>query len=136
MSRSISFADNSAWVIYVAHDNLDYGWHHPALDDFTEEMVARFPSLRPCNRWIEREDRAFLENGHGVIGISEYMGLATIWCVPTDDDREYFHDHWFQSIRGRVETIAAQVGFTLLTKIGAASNGEAFFKKREPMNGS
>jgi len=52
------------------------------IDDLTLAFKKAFPSLKECDQWLNEEDHVILENGHVWIGVSEYEGMVSVWCVP------------------------------------------------------
>lgn len=138
MARSVSFADGSAWVLYthLDYDEDDDGYPPElAWDDFTVELLGRFkhafPSLVECNKWIGREDRALLENGHAFIGVSEYCGLVSVWCVPKEDlygNDSALAQRWAESIEAKAAKILAEFSDPLV-KVATLSNGEALYQR-------
>src|SRR5690606_4702040 len=62
-------------------------------DDFVgnlrAEFEAAFPSLYEADEWVGREDYAILQTGHAYIGLSEYCGLVSLWCLPKDERYRY-----------------------------------------------
>jgi hypothetical protein len=63
------------------------GYEYDDLIDWIRETGAEsWPSLYECDRWLDREDRAILENGHCFIGASEYCGFVSVWIVPKESD--------------------------------------------------
>ncbi len=106
-------------------------------DDFIgnlrTEFEAAFPSLSDCDRWLGNEDLAVLENCHAYIGVSEYMGLVSVWCVPKDG--EYGEDrplaqHWASIIHPRAEKALSRVA-PRYEKLATMSNGEGVFRRAE-----
>jgi hypothetical protein len=131
MGRSVSFASGSVWVQYVALGDID------ALDDFINVLCRRFrrafPSLDRCDPWLGREDHAVLENRLVYIGVSQYSGLVSIWCVPVPSsmgpDTTCLSVRWAESIEPRVERVLDEMEATRLTRLGTFSNGEGVFRR-------
>jgi len=93
-------------------DLARWEWEY-LIDDIKERLSNAFPSLIPCNQWLGREDRAILENRHVYIGVSEYCGDVSVWCVPKEEgyDRwaetnaDGLHKAWARRIEKRAERL-------------------------------
>ena len=137
MARSVSVPTGAFVVAYEwleqSHDGDDSNFYG---DEFLEDVTCRaeelFPSLRECNEWLGREDRAILENSFAYFGVSEYCGLVSIWMVLKDQDDHNVHlaEHWAAQVSTKFKEV-----FGTLTKVGTFSNGEAIFEKKGKMNG-
>ena len=150
MARSVSVPSGAAWVVYLRPErdgetsgdwgtsNIDSagGWDDFILDVrnvFHGACGGRnpFPSLQESGHWVGREDRAILENEHAYIGVSEYCGLVSLWCVPKESGYGELIDlaaHWCVQIEKRVRALALRAWPGLvLDRIGGFSNGEAIF---------
>lgn len=148
MARSVSYAKGAKWVLYThveepKPEGCDYGDppHQDdcqiAWDDFMgtlkDELQARFPSLTACDEWLGREDRAVLQNDHAYFGVSEYMGLVSVWAVPKQDDgwgqnMDGLHAHWTGLAEAKAKDAVKAAG-ELLVKVATFSNGEAVFQR-------
>jgi hypothetical protein len=131
MARSVSTPHNAVVVAYRHYDDLDeFEWDN-IVYDFRYQSQERWPSLIEIDKWLGREDHAFIENEHAIFGISEYCGLVAYWVVPHED--EYFpqhnslHEHWCLQIADNFNKL-----FGDLVKLGTFSNGEAIYRKMEP----
>lgn len=107
-------------------------------DDFLGNLRATFKaafrSLEACEEWLDREDRAVLENRHVWIGVSEYCGLVSVWCKPKDGDWRNDYQtsplalHWAESIEAKAARLLD--GFTTrLNRLGTFSNGEGVYTR-------
>lgn len=104
------------------------------LEDFIETCKAEWPSLRPCDEWLDHEDHAVLCNGLVKIGLSEYCGLVSYWVVAQDDlhadawyghpDRTALAARWADQIRPKFVAY-----FGRLRKLGNMSNGEGVYER-------
>ncbi len=92
----------------VAHEN----WNDD-LANLTALLRKAFPSLEECDKWLDREDHAFLSNRHAYVGISEYCGLVAVWIVPTGtfeyDDPPATAQHWAAQVERRFSKIVGEV---------------------------
>jgi len=90
--------------------------------------MHKYPSLSSCDKWLDREDHALLENDHCYIGVSEYCGLVAVWIVAKGADR--YSDpsglaiHWCSQVN--LKPLAECFGQRLVSR-GTFSNGEQFF---------
>lgn len=146
MSRGVSYATGSVWKFYLYSERdgetaSDFGDMQEYWDDFVEGLQwvleSKFKSLSKCCKWLGREDRAILENGHAYIGISEYCGTVCLWCVPKEWDgyrpgHQAIHDHWCSQIEGTVgKALLKSYPNSMMESLGHASNGEQFFRPVE-----
>jgi hypothetical protein len=142
MGRSVSVPRDAAIVCYSSLDNYfetcpDSGelfgdWDYDVLEVIQEQVKEKYPSFKETYRWLGREDMTILENTYCGIGVSEYCGLLSIWLVPyvfEDNDNRHLI-----GLQKRFITVIEpwfKKTFGDLTKLGTASNGEAFFERRE-----
>lgn len=111
---------------------------YPAEDawgDFMMNLRAAFkrafPSLYDCDEWLGREDHAVLENSHAYIGVSEYCGLVSVWCVPKEGyygERQPLALAWAEAIEGKASRILDGIADRLY-KVGTFSNGESVYAR-------
>lgn len=107
------FMGNDDWEFYV--ENIEY---------YAKEL---FPSFTECKEWLSNEDLAILENDFAYLGISEYCGLSSIWITPKDDCENFgLAKSWVNRIENKFNT-----KFGDLKKIGAFSNGESIYEKKD-----
>ena len=125
MARSVSVPTGFQKVAYAAlNDDDAYDF---AVDDVRYSAKERYPSLRNCNEWLGREDRAILANDLAFITISEYNGLVAIASVPETRSKKALA--WCEKVD--LEKLAGYCGEVLRFK-GRFSNGEAIF---QPVSG-
>jgi len=104
---------NIGFDSYPEHDEL-FEWEC-LVDNIQDALKKAFPSMQPCDRWLNREDHAILCNGHVWMGVSEYCGLVAIWCVPRDfsdyepDQAQELHLHWANRIKDKAERALTEV---------------------------
>lgn len=134
MARSVSTPSQALEVAYqdvTTPDYHDFQWWQ---EDIAEYARSLWPSLVECDKWLDREEHAILENGLCYVGVSEYCGLAAIWIVP----KEYAHSGYsFGDVNilplaeNFIRTIAPKFhqAFGQFRKIRTFSNGEAIFEK-------
>lgn len=135
MGRSVSYASGSFAKAYSHYDYDDIDDFDYIVEDYKEMLKQLFPSFVDCDKWLGREDRAVLENSFAYAGISEYCGLVCYWLVLKDDLISYDKDLYGLANQwaGKVEDKFINT-FSTLHKIGAFSNGEAIFERREVNN--
>jgi hypothetical protein len=127
MGRSVSYPSDAVTVCFkdatFIEDSLDWDDY---VDDIRNVAQANWRSLRECDEWLGREDRAILENDHAYIGISEYCGLVALWIVAKDHDNETYglSANWAASIERNFHRT-----FGEYRKVATMSNGEAFYEK-------
>jgi hypothetical protein len=65
------------------------------LDWFVAGLKARatalFPSFYDCDTWRGREDHVLMRNAYSDFGVSQYNGIAAIWCAERID--RAYHDY-------------------------------------------
>ena len=135
MSRSVSVPCNAQWRFYlhtqfeIQEDWDDFIWF------FRRSLKRRYPSLEDCDTWLDREDHAILENSHACIGVSEYCGLVSVWCVAKEgegywsgNDETGLHTRWCSQVWAGVGNLLNKnYPDNLLVHQGTFSNGEAVF---------
>ena len=150
MSRSVSVASGAFSVAYkdcsqfgyITEDEnghkLDEPYYDDALgsmdwDDFIDglkyQLKKKFASFSECDNWLGREDHAIMENRFAYFGISEYMGLVSLWLVEKEgddygDEQAGLRAHWVGQVK---EKFVKE--FSELHKLGTFSNGEAVFER-------
>lgn len=125
MSRSVYVPREALDVVYVALDEADdYDY---LIEYYAHSFGLNWPTMRPLYRCTHygAEGRILAENRLCRIGISTYGNLLALWIVPQEDAPLALAERWALSIGPTFE----QYGTHLL--IGHASNGEAFFRRRE-----
>ena len=125
MGRSVSTPYNAMLVAYQTaldiEDPLDWDLH---CDNLRHLAQRRWPSLKPRNGFLDREDRILLENEFAYFGVSEYCGLAAVWIAHKGDDQEPLAQGWATQI---ARTFQREFGE--LERLGTMSNGEAVFQR-------
>ena len=59
LRRNIPFEDLAEWE----YSDIDTEWWEgDVIEELTNDLMQRFPSFTPCDKWIKRERRAILEN--------------------------------------------------------------------------
>lgn len=132
MSRSVSYPNEAEIVCF--REFLPEAEDPFAWDEFVEDVRTRsmeaFESLTPCDRRLDREDRAVLENSLVYVGVSEYVGIASVWVVPKSfdgyDGYPNLSFRWIDRIRTRFTKM-----FGGYVRLGVMSNGEAVYKRME-----
>jgi hypothetical protein len=93
----------------------------------TERVKELWPSFEPCDNWLDREDRAIMENSLAYFGVSEYCGLAAIWMVPKDHDEVFnLAEPWLTRASKKFHA-----NFGSLYKLGTMSNGEGVYQRKQ-----
>ena len=144
MSRSVSYPSGCESVCYC--DVTDFGYRDGSdeydeflgqdewdffVEDIVETASSNWKSFVICDEWLDREDRAILENSHAYIGVSEYCGLASVWLKPKDEGSDWHLNdtsglakNWCNQIAPKFEKL-----FGELKKVGTFSNGEAVYRR-------
>jgi hypothetical protein len=134
MGRSVSVPSGAEIVCYLHPDlgetdetSLTMSW-----DDFREDLeqrlIEKYPSLTPCDKWLDNEDHVILENDLVYIGVSEYCGLVSLWVIAKEND--YTTARNLNMANGFISRIKPgfEAAFGELQSMGRASNGEQFFR--------
>jgi len=126
MGRSVSVPSGAEVVTYVDISEIDnedaFEFDH-YIDDLTWQLKNKMPSLQECDKWLDREDRAILENSFAYIGISTYGGIMSLWVVPKEE-YEQLACIWISKIAWRVTKLGD------LTKQGTMDNGVSVYKRK------
>ncbi len=105
------------------------------IEDFRSQMQEAFASLQARDTWIGREDRALLENAFCYVGVSEYMGLVSMWVAPKEANYysapgfQSLRDRWIDQIRQRFYEVAHTCFGEPLKQLGYMSNGEGVYRR-------
>jgi len=134
MSRSVSRPSNYTAIVYL-HQPFEDGGFGCFVEDLQQVLCDRFPSLSPCDRWLDREDRIILENRHAVVTVSEYRGLVAVCLVPEmesalnyESARIALSEAWCSQVEDSfVKHLHKAFASSALISDGSASNGEQFF---------
>jgi hypothetical protein len=152
MARSVSTPTGAVATVYLNRPHIAAGEGEPDDSYFAEEgwedflLDLRqvldgsagapggkgFPSLSECDRWLDREDHAILENCHAVVTVSEYCGLVAVCLVPKDanaySDPSPLALEWCARVEDSFEKLLhGAYKDSALRSQGRASNGEQFF---------
>jgi len=130
MGRSVSYP-RFAEVAFTTFEAEDDSF---AADDFAMELdtwkdmaTDAWPSFYACDKWLDREDHAVLQNSWAYFGVSEYCGLVAIWIVAKeleDFSRQVLADRWVAQAGDKL-----RARFGQFKKIATMSNGEAVFER-------
>ena len=141
MGRSVSYPTGAivAFATFDAEDledaRFEFDW---LVGDLRRRRRAgeAFPSLHEHDGWRDREDRILMRNAFADFGVSEYMGLISIWIVEREDGPYLYADwrtarspraqRWLEQIAPRFDAL-----FGELELLGRFSNGEAIFRQCE-----
>lgn len=121
---------NGTGEIPADDDTIKWRWRD-FVDDLRTGLKRIAPSLEDSDRWLGKEDRVLLENGHASIGLSEYMDLVAVWCVPKENEDGLVSPlavRWGDAIEAKVERLLDTIA-TRLVRGATFSNGEAFYVK-------
>jgi hypothetical protein len=131
MGRSVSVPNGSALVCYRDVSGFDDEWDWEAfVEDIVETCKSTWNSFYDCDEWLDNEDHVLVENGLVQVGVSEYMGLASIWIRPKDDfdygdpDTTGLAHNFVDKIKPKFEEY-----FGEFVKLGSFSNGEGVYEK-------
>jgi hypothetical protein len=111
-------------VTYNTYDTEDEFGYDDLVEYVRSYFESKYPSLERISEWLDREDRAILENRLVYIGVSEYCGLVSVWVVPKEDYPD-LTAKFIKTITPYFEKVGE------LRKVGTFSNGEAVFEKKE-----
>lgn len=124
MARSVSTPTGAVQVAYAdASDIYSEDWDD-TVSDLRWAARNRYPSLRNCDEWIGREDRAILANDLAFITVSEYGSLVAICAVPKNESKKA--TAWCEKVD--LNCLACYFGPVLVSQ-GRFSNGEQVFRR-------
>lgn len=167
MSRSVAVPNGAEFVAYLDVEEVglagtdangepvfpgEPGWENRA-ETFHDEtgdewcwwignlqglLAEWFPSLKPADRAIGREEYLVAENRLAGVVVCEYGGIASLSIVPrhtyADGDwwnqSENLQGQWIGQVeRSLRRRLLKAFGDSLLFKIGTASNGESYYRR-------
>lgn len=130
MSRTVSTPPRCEAVTYAHVGHQDCDEYRDDMENLRATLRAAFPSLRPCDKWLGREDWAFLENGHAYFGVSEYCGLVAVWIARRDDEAHALAAQWLAQVEPRFHALVnGYFGTSALRHVATFSNGEAVYQR-------
>lgn len=125
MGRGVSVPYFATVVTYLDVSDIEEDFE---FQDVKENIIFtlkdKMPSLQVCERWLDREDLAILENELVYIGISTYGSVMSLWVVPKDQYLALAH-LWIYRISKHVTKLGT------LTKQGTMSNGVSVFEVKK-----
>ena len=133
MGRSVCVPSGAKAVIYLDCSELsddEWAWDD-LLCDLRSIIQERYPSFEDINDWVGHEYLAILKNAHGMVIVSEYMGLVSVslGCNP-DAEQPELSVGWCESVAYNFEKLVNKAyGENALTKLGTFSNGGSVYKR-------
>lgn len=133
MGRSVATPSNSVTDAFflLGDDIVDNHEFEDVIQNLTERVCRRFPSMRPTRGWLERESRIIAENEHGQVTVSEYCGIVAVSLVPQDFYDAHLRNigvSWCCQISDAFRTLINE-NFHGLRPVARASNGEMAYKR-------
>jgi len=152
MGRSVSYANNYTAIAYKDISRFGYGEDEDGneatefdefqaqcdwdwfIEDIQDTVASNWKTFEPCDKWLEREVHAIMENELAYVTVSEYCGLVSLCLVRKYEyDDDYFGDEYKKANMavGFCKRIAPKFEklFSELIPIGRFSNGEVVFQK-------
>ena len=118
----------------VPLDDEQEGWAF-ATEMLQGRLAERFKSVGEDDGWLGQEDRVLSSNRYASFGVSEYCGMAAVWCVPKDLD---YRDEsrlgglqagWLSSIeKGFFKAVGGVFGESV-SKVGTFSDGTSIYQR-------
>lgn len=99
----LPYPSSSAAVVYGRHygDGEDYPLDK-TLGFLVEDLQRGIPGLTKCEKWMDGDGVAVLENRFAYIGISEHFGRIAVWACPKDrSDSKAIA--WAKSVEGKLK---------------------------------
>ena len=121
---------NGTGEIPADDETIKWRWRD-FVDGLRTGLKRIAPSLEYSDRWLGQEDYVLLENGHASIGLSAYMGLVSVWCVPKENEDGIVSPlavRWCDSIKTKVERLLDTIA-TRTVLLGFFSSGEPLFRR-------
>lgn len=131
MGRGVSTPTKAVECVFIEPSiEEDYcnDWND-FIEDVRGVVLARYPSFDDCDRWLDREDRAVLENGHAYVTVSEYCGTVAICLVPKETDTPELALAWCEQIAARWQEHIESRYSSAMRRIGTMSNGVSVYRK-------
>lgn len=137
MGRSVSTHRHAVATVYL---HLQFEDEHDAsfewesfIEDLQDNVLSpRYPSMRRCDRWMDRENHIIMENSQVEVSVSEYCGCVAICLAPKFGD--YDNDAWNEAQAHRMAAafqkyLTKMFKSCAMTKVGTFSNGESVYEK-------
>lgn len=116
---------------FDSYDQCKAEWDWQDWVEWQQEKAKElFPSMTPCDEWLDREDRAIMENDHAYIGVSEYCGQASIWLVCKADLGEGTGHDGISMAWCHKAAHGFSQKFGDLVRLGTMSNGESVYQRK------
>jgi hypothetical protein len=133
MSRGVNFLNEAIVVAYILteqfvgteEEEVIEEWHwNEARDGVVDRLKENWPSFEEAEGWDNKETRIAAENGHAIVGVSEYCGITSVSIAVNDmSDNPELSEAWINRIAGKFEDV-----FGTIRKIGTFSNGESVYE--------
>jgi len=124
MGRSVSVPHEADVVTYIDISNIEDDYQfEDVLTDIIYTLKDKMPSLQETDKWVNREDRAILENEFVYIGVSGYGNIMSLWIVPKGNYISLTYN-WIDKIAHHVTKLGD------LTKQGTMSNGVSVYNRK------
>ena len=125
MGRGVSVPHYATVVAYIDISDIEEDYQFQDLkENIIFNLKDKMPSLQEADEWIDREDKAILENDLAYIGISSYGDIMSLWVIPKDEYLALAH-LWIYRIAKHVTKLGD------LVKQGTMSNGVSIFERRQ-----
>jgi hypothetical protein len=134
MARSVNYLSGAVAVAYIPTDEfigeeLDqcngYLWDW-AVEGVVSRLQDSWPSFEEADEWDNRETRIIAENGHAIVGVSEYCGITSISiAVHGQANNPEFSEAWISKIAQKFCDT-----FGSIVKIGTFSNGQSVYERK------
>lgn len=104
LRRNIPFEDLAEWEYSDADTEW---WEGDVIETLTEDLMDRFPSFTPCDKWITRERHAVLENKLFYIALEDNEWAMAVELIQKEgvyDDsivplQKRHHQYYLQGIK-------------------------------------
>lgn len=104
LRRNIHFEDLAEWE----YSDIDTEWWEgEVIEDLTNDLMDRFPSFTPCDKWITSERHAILENKLFYIALEDNQWAMAVELIQKEgiyDDsiiplQKRHHQYYLQGIK-------------------------------------
>lgn len=95
LRRNIPFEDLCLWEF---SDQDTEWWEGDVLEALSEAIRRRFPSFGPCDKWLNRERHALLENRLFYIAIEDNQWAMAVELIQKE---EPWGDPWMENFQKR-----------------------------------
>lgn len=113
----LPYPSSAVLVVYANHQGEDDEFPlGKTIDHLVWKLRQEIPGLTKCEKWMDGDGAAVLENAFAYIGVSEHFGNTAVWACPKDPSDSQAQA-WAASIKGKLkECVRGAFGGTFTFK--------------------